>query len=375
MFFKNIIGQDPLKRQLIDSAKSGIVPHAQLICGQAGSGTYPLALAYARYLNCSDRSETDACGKCPSCLKYNGLVHPDLHFIFPMISNNKGRKKQICDDYMPEWREFLSAHTYFDLNMWLQRMNAENQQALIYAKESDDILHKVSMKIYEATYRVLIIWLPERMHLTCANKLLKIIEEPPMNTVILMVSEEPAKILGTILSRSQRLNVSPIGPDALAAAIESQFGVEKANALEFAHLSHGDYLQAVDTINRSDENEFFLNQFIRIMRNSWTRNVKEMKNLAEEMAAIGRERQKNFLAYCQRLIRENFMYRFQAQEMNYMSREEGAFSVRFAAFINERNVFDMISELSDAERHIAQNGSVKMIFFDLSIRIAVLLKR
>jgi DNA polymerase-3 subunit delta' len=374
MFFKSIIGQEKLKQQLRDSAKSGIVPHAQLICGQAGSGIFPLALAYARYLNCSDRSETDACGKCPSCLKYNGLVHPDLHFIFPMVSN-KERKKQICDDYMPEWREFLSAHTYFDLNMWLNQMNAENKQALIYAKESNDILHKVSMKIYEAAYRVLIIWYPERMHLTCANKLLKIIEEPPMNTVILMVSEEPENMLGTILSRSQRLNVGPIGMDALAAAIESQFDVEKDNALEFAHLSHGDYLQAVDTINRSDENKFFLNQFMRIMRNSWARNVKEMKNLAEEMAAIGRERQKNFLVYCQRLIRENFMYRFQAQEMNYMNREEGAFSVRFAAFINERNVFDFISELFDAERHIAQNGNAKMIFFDLSLHITVLLKR
>ncbi|MDR2139667.1 MAG: DNA polymerase III subunit delta [Tannerella sp.] len=375
MYFKHIIGQDELKRQLIRSAREGTVPHARLFCGKAGTGAFPLALAYARYLNCTGRSETDACGSCPSCLKYDGLIHPDLHFIFPIVAV-KERKKQICDDYLPEWRSFLATHTYFDLNQWLGHMDALNKQALIYAKESDNILHKLSLRICEAAWRVLLIWMPERMHLTCANKLLKMIEEPPRNTLIFMVSEAPDRILGTVLSRAQRMNVGPIAAEALAKTLEAPpHDLSPEEAGRQARLSHGDCLRMMENIRISEENEFFLQQFIRIMRNSWTKNVKEMKVFAEEMAGIGRERQRNFLACCQRLIRENFVSRFHIDGINYMSPAEQAFSVRFAAYVNERNVFDFIRVLSDADRHILQNGQAKMIFFDLALQIAVLLKR
>ncbi|MDR1102368.1 MAG: DNA polymerase III subunit delta [Tannerella sp.] len=375
MYFRDIIGQDELKRQLIRSAHEGTVPHARLFCGKAGTGAFPLALAYARYLNCTGRSETDACGRCPSCLKYNGLIHPDLHFIFPIVAV-KERKKQICDDYLPEWRSFLATHTYFDLNLWLSHMDALNKQALIYARESNDILHKLSLRIYEATFRVLFIWMPERMHPTCANKLLKMIEEPPQNTLIFMVSEEPDRILGTVLSRAQRINVGPIAAEALAKTLEQPPGELPAEeALRQARLSHGDYLRMMENIHISEENEFFLQQFIRVMRNSWARNVKEMRAFADDMAGIGRERQKNFLSFCQRLIRENFACRFNAGEMNYMTAAEQTFSERFAAYVNERNVFDFVSELSTAELHIARNGHAKMIFFDLALRITVLLKK
>jgi DNA polymerase-3 subunit delta' len=374
MFFKDVIGQDELKLQLIRSAQSGVVPHARLFCGKAGSGTFPLALAYGRYLNCTNRSDADACGTCPSCLKYNELIHPDLHFIFPMVKDEK--KKQISDDYLPEWRSFLATHVYFDVNMWLNHLGETNKQAVIYSKESEDLLHKVSMRIYEATWRVVLIWMPERMHATCANKLLKIIEEPPQNTLLFMVSEEPERILGTILSRTQRLNVRPVRTEALAAVLEAPpYELAPETARQLAHLSHGDFIRMEENLHVSEENEFFLQQFIRIMRNSWAKNVKEMKAFADEMAGAGRERQKNFLAYCQRLIRENFIYRFQAGEMNYMSREEDFFSANFSAYVNERNVFDFMDELAEAERHIGQNGNSKIIFFDLALRITVLLKK
>lgn len=372
MFFKDIIGQDTIKKQLIESAQSGIVPHSRLFCGQAGTGAFPLAFAYARYLNCQQRTTSDSCGTCPSCLKFNDMVHPDLHFIFPIV---KDKKREICDDYLPEWRDFLSTHVYFDLNMWLTYMDATNKQALIYAKESDDIIRKVNLRIYEAEYRILLIWMPERMHITCANKLLKLIEEPPKNTVILMVSEEPDKILGTILSRSQRINIGPIQANDLAKTIETSFERSIEEAQQLAHMAHGNYLTMIDTINVSEENAYFLEQFKLIMRNSWARNVKGMKLFAEEMASIGRERQKNFLSYCQRLIRENFMYRFNVEDINYMNQDEKTFSTKFAPYINERNVFDFINELSESERHISQNGNAKMIFFDLALHITVLLKK
>lgn len=374
MYFKDIIGQEDIKKRLIQSAQTGVVPHAQLFTEQGGAGAFPLALAYARYLNCTNRTETDSCGHCPSCLKYDELAHPDLHFVFPIVAK-KEKKKEVCDDYLTEWRGFLKERPYFDIDGWLDYMEAGNSQALIYSKESDEIIRKLSLKIYEATYRVLLIWLPEKLHPTCANKLLKIIEEPPQNTVILMVSETPDQILGTILSRAQRINVRGIHPEAIAASMVSQFGLAPEDAKHIAHLANGNYLKAIEAISLGEENKFFLEQFKGMMRNSWARNVKGMKGMADLLAGIGRERQKNFLSYCQHLIRENFMYRFQSPELNYMNLDEAGFSVKFAPFINERNVFDIMEELAKAEQQIGQNVNAKMIFFDLSLRLTVLIKR
>ena len=374
MYFRDIIGQEEIKQRLIQSAQTGIVPHAQLFTEQGGAGAFPLALAYARYLNCTDRTDTDACGHCPSCLKYNELAHPDLHFVFPIIAK-KEKKKEVCDDYLTEWRGFLKGRPYFDMDQWLDFIDAGNSQALIYSKESDEIIRKLSLKIYEAEYRILLVWLPEKLHQTCANKLLKIIEEPPQNTIILMVSETPDLVLGTILSRAQRINVRGIHPADITASMISQFGLSPDDAKHVAHLANGSYLKALEAISLSEENKFYLEQFKGMMRNSWARNVKGMKEMADVLAGIGRERQKNFLAYCQHLIRENFVYRFQAPELNYMNFDEAGFAVKFAPFINERNVFDIMDELAKAEQHVGQNVNAKMVFFDLSLKLTVLIKR
>lgn len=374
MYFKDIIGQEDIKQRLIQSAQTDRVPHARLFTEQGGAGAFPLALAYARYLNCTERSGTDACGHCPSCRKYDALAHPDLHFVFPIVAK-KEKKKEVCDDYLTEWRAFLSGRPYFNLDQWLDYIEAGNSQALIYSKESDEIIHKLSLKIYEADYRILLVWLPEKLHPTCANKLLKIIEEPPVNTVILMVSELPDLILGTIQSRAQRMPIRPIRPEAIQEAMISFYGLSKEDAHHVAHLSNGSYLQAMEAISLGEENKFFLEQFKSMMRNSWARNVKGMKTIADTMAGIGRERQKNFLSYCQHLIRENFVYRFQSPELNYMNLDEASFAVKFAPFVNERNVMDLMDELAKAERHISQNVNAKMVFFDLSLRITVLIKR
>lgn len=374
MYFRDIIGQEDIKERLIRSAGSGVVPHAQLFTEQGTSGAFPLAMAYSRYLNCRQPSDTDACGQCPSCLKYDTLAHPDLHFVFPVVSK-KEKKKEVCDDYLPEWRSFLQGKPYFTFEQWMEYLDAGNSQAIIYSRESDEIIRKLALRIYEAEYRTLLVWLPEKMHPTCANKLLKIIEEPPANTVILMVSEAPDLILGTILSRAQRINVRPIRENALHKALVQHFRLEEDDAAQIAHLAAGNYIKAMEAISMGEENEFFLERFKAMMRNSWSRNVKEMKTMADEMAATGRERQKNFLSYCQHLIRENFIYRFQSPELNYMNREEAGFAVKFSPFVNERNVFDLIEELAKAEQHITQNVNAKMVFFDLGLRITVLIKK
>lgn len=374
MYFKDIIGQEEIKRHLIQTAQSGVLPHAQLFTEPGGSGAFALALAYARYVNCSRRTDTDACGQCPSCLKYDELAHPDLHFVFPIVAK-KERKKEICDDYLQEWRAFLHDHTYFGIDQWLDAMDAGNSQALIYSKESDEIIRKLSLKIYEADYRVLLVWLPEKLHVSCANKLLKLIEEPPAHTLILMVSEQPDLILGTIQSRTQRINIPRILPEDLAKAMQSRYGLSPEDGHYVSHLANGNYLKAVEAISVNEETMFFLEQFKTVMRNSWARNVKAMKEQADVLASIGREKQKNYLAYCQRLVRENFIYRFQAPELNYMNREEAAFAVKFSPYVNERNVIDLMDELAKAELHISQNVNPKMVFFDLALRITVLIRR
>ncbi|MDR1403260.1 MAG: DNA polymerase III subunit delta [Tannerellaceae bacterium] len=374
MYFKDIIGQQEIKRRLTESAKKGIVPHAQLFYEQGGTGVIQLVLAYARYLNCANPSDTDSCGHCPSCAKFNALAHPDLHFVFPIVSK-KEKKKEVCDDYLPEWRVLLKGQVFFGLNEWLDAMDAGNSQALIYSKESDEIIRKLSLKIYEATYRILLIWLPEKMHPSCANKLLKIIEEPPANTVILMVSEEPDRVLGTIQSRTQRVNVLGIKPCDMVDALINKEMLEPAAAKKIARLAGGNYLKALELISINIENEFYLGLFKEMMRNSWARNVKGMKASADLLAGIGREQQKNFFAYCQHLIRENFMYRFQSDDLNYMNRQEAEFAVKFAPFVNERNVFELMDELAKAERHIIQNVNAKMVFFDLALRITVFIRR
>lgn len=374
MYFHDVIGQDDLKARLTDTARRGIIPHARLFCGRTGSGTFPLALAYARYLNCTDRTDTDACGKCHSCRQYDALAHPDLHFVFPIVADKK-RKRTVCDDYLGEWRAMLTEHTYFDLDEWLDRMETAGKQALIYAEESDQMIRKTSLRIYEAQYRVLIVWMPERMHAACANKLLKLIEEPPARTVILMVSDAPDLILGTILSRTQRLDVRPIEADALARALEQRNGLSSDAARHTAHLAHGDLLAAERIMGQDERERLFLDFFIRIMRNAWKRDVRAMKQTADELAALSREQQRAFLTYCQHLVRENFVRRFRSDALNYLRPDEAAFSVRFSPYVNERNVFDFAAELADAERHIAQNGNAKMIFFDLTLRITVLLKK
>ena len=373
MFFKDIIGQQSVKDRLIKSAQKGFIPHAQLFSGGEGVGALPLSIAYARYLNCTGRQENDACGTCPSCVKFDKLAHPDLHFVFPIIKSDK--KKEVCDDYLSEWRSFLSANTYFNISQWFDCIGAKNAQGMIYSKESNEIIKKLNLKTYEAEYKIMIIWLPEKMHESCANKLLKIIEEPPAKTVFLLVSEKPDEIIGTIQSRSQIIHIPPIIPEDMEKALNNVFTLNPDDLNAVVHIANGNYIKALETLDAGEENQLFLELFITIMRNSWTRDVRNMKKKADFFADMGREKQKAFLAYSQRLIRENFLYRLQLPEINYMNKAEAGFAVKFSPFVNERNIISFMDDLALGERHIEQNVNPRMIFFDLSMKIAVLLKK
>ena len=372
MFFGDIIGQNQIKKQLISTANEGFVPHAQLFCGPEGVGKLPLAIAYAQYINCENRQKSEPCGKCPSCAKYNHLAHPDLHFVFPVIKKDK---KEVCDDFISEWREFLSSGNYFNLGQWLSFIGAENSQGMIYAKESEEIIRKLSLKIYEARYKTMIIWLPERMHEACANKLLKIIEEPIGDTIFLLVSDSPDNIIGTIQSRCQRINIHGVEKEDIIQALEKDYNITAEDAASVAHMAKGSYLKALETISLDEENKFFFELFVQMMRSSYARDIKAIKNIGTELGAIGRERQKSYLRYAQRMIREYFVSNLKNPEMVYLNNAEDQFGIRFAPFINERNIVDFMDELALAERHIEQNANAKMVFFDLCLKVTMLLKR
>lgn len=372
--FRDVIGQEAAKQRLLQEAGEGRIPHAQLFCGPEGAGKLPLALAYAKYLCCTNPRPEGACGTCPSCVKWNKLVHPDVHFMFPIVKSAKG-KKEVCDDYLADWRHLLMNNPYFALPHWLSAMGAENGQALIYARESDEITRKLSLKSVEGGYKITIIWLPEKMHEACANKLLKLLEEPPEKTFFLLVSEMPEQLLSTILSRTQRFSVPRIAEADIALALRDKYAVQSADADAIAHMANGSFVKALETISLNEENQLFFDLFVSLMRLAWQRKIRELKQWSEQVAGLGRERQKNFLDYCQRMIRENFIYNLHQPEMNYLTRPEENFAIRFAPFVNERNVVGIMEELSEAQLHIVQNVNPRMVFFDFALKMIMLLKQ
>lgn len=374
MYFKDIIGQESIKQRLIQDVNEGRIPHARLICGPEGVGKLPLAIAYARYVSCKNRTEHDACGTCPSCVKFDKLVHPDVHFVFPIIKSAKG-KKEVCDDYITEWRSFVLNNPYFNLGHWLNEIDAENSQAIIYAKESDEIIRKLNLKSSEGGFKVVIVWLAEKMHQVCANKLLKLLEEPPEKTVFLLIAEAPDMLLTTILSRTQRLNMKKIDDESIAKVMQQRYGVDKQESFSIAHLANGNFIKAMETIHLNEEKQLFFDLFVNLMRLSYQRKIKEMKLWSEQVANLGRERQKNLLEYCQRMVRENFIYNLHKPELVYMTTDERNFATRFAPFINHRNVMKLMDELAEAQMHIQQNVNAKMVFFDFALKTIVLLKQ
>lgn len=378
MKFKEVIGQEEAQQRLIQMVSEGRVPHAMMFCGPSGCGKMALALAFASYLLCKNSEGTDdSCGTCQQCAMLRSWSHPDLLFTYPVIkpSGSSADHKTISDDYAREWREMLSEGPYFSMDQWLEKMKAGNQQALIYVAESEVLIRKLSMKSSQGGYKVNIIWLPERMREDCANKMLKIIEEPPQQTVFLMVCEEPERLLETIRSRVQRVDIKRIDTQAIEKALVERRAIDEVMAHQIARASNGDWLKALEELDASNENHQFLDLFILLMRQAYMRNVKDLKAWSESVAALGRERQKRMLLYFQHLVRENFMYNFGNPELVYMTTAESNFAKNFARFINEANVIEINDIFATALRDIGQNGNPKMVFYDVALKMIVAIMR
>ena len=375
MFFRDIPGQNEIAERLRKSVSDQRVSHAQLFAGNEGCGHFAMALAYARYISCLSRTDTDACGECPACIKYEKLIHPDLHFVFPIFRTKKFTDP-VCDNFLPDWRSFVTASPFFNLNGWLNALDVENAQAIIYAAEASEILRKLSLKTFEAEYKIMIIWLPEKMHQTAANKLLKLIEEPPDKTLFLLVSEEPDRILPTILSRCQITRFRGVSSSDLTAYLAGKYSLTPEKASEIAYVSNGNLVKASTITRDADEPNSDLESFRSLMRHAWKRDLAALSEWSENMAATGREAQKRFLAYCLGLIRGNFvMNRNNGNaDLTFMTNEESGFSEKFYPYVNERNITSLYGEFNTAHYHIESNGNAKIIFLDLSLQVLKLIK-
>ncbi|MBN2611359.1 MAG: DNA polymerase III subunit delta' [Bacteroidales bacterium] len=374
MQFKDIIGQKNIKENLLQTVKDNRIAHALLFYGPEGSGALPLAVAYAQYISCLNRTGNDSCGTCTSCHKYNKLIHPDLHFVYPVSTSKRVVKDPVSDDYINEWRNCLLQNPYMSEAQWYEFIEIENKQGLIGREESRQILKKLNLKSFESDYKIMIIWLPEKMNPSCANTLLKLIEEPPDNTVLLLVADFIHEILPTILSRVQIIKVPRIHDDDLRKVLTEKHQLPQARVENLLHLSNGSYQRALELINSSGEMKYFFHTFGEFMRAAYKGTPLPLLKMADELSEIGREQQKRFFDYALGLIRQNFVMNFKQPEITYISDEELNFSQRFHPFINQRNVKKIYNLFNVAYRDIEANGYDKIIFLDLGIKLSSCLK-
>ncbi len=372
MYFRDIPGHQGIKQRLIHSARDGRVSHAQMFSGPEGCGKLALALAYARYICCTDRQEDDACGKCLSCIKFNKFVHPDLHFVFPAPSAASG-SESASDNLLEKWRGALMENPYMNQYQWYERIGMENKQGMIGTKESSEIMRKLSLKAYESEYKVLVMWLPERMNATAANKLLKLIEEPPPGTVFLLVSETPEEVLPTVRSRTQMVRIPRMSDEAIEEGLRATFQLGEDLIRDAVRLANGNFNKALAAVRTDEQNRENFTRFVSLMRLCYAKRVAELIGWAEEVSGIGRERQKLFLANAMRLVRENFMLNLGENDITHMAGYESDFSMKFSAFIHAENVLPIYEELNLAYNHISANAYARIVLLDLSLKIIRLL--
>lgn len=376
MFFRDIPSHDSIKARLRAMADSGRIPHAILIEGPSGIGKLSLARAFAKYVHCTGRApgDTDCCGRCPSCIQHQSLGHIDTHYVFPVVNNGKATKP-ISDDYMPEWKDYLATHTYMDFNRWVEMLSKKNAQPVIYVSESAALIRKLSFAAHTSRYKIVILWLPERMETEAANKLLKMVEEPWDDTIFVMVSDSPGDILPTIYSRVQRLQAKKLSDSIIAESLEKEHGIDAADALAIAHTADGSMTTALKNLgSRGEESEFF-DLFVSLMRLAYQRKVADLREWSATLSALGRDKEMKFYSYAIRLMRENFIYNFKLPQLNYLSSTEAKFSTNFARFINERNVEKLVEVFDKARTDIAGNANGKIVNFDVAVKVILLLKQ
>ncbi len=379
MQFKDIIGQEELKRHLVRSVDQGRVSHAQLFTGTAGQGSLAMAVAYFQYICCRHRHDGDSCGECPDCRQIAALAHPDLHLVFPV--NKQGKKsgeKMLSDEFLPLFRTlFAERGGYFSPREWYERLAlGKTLKGMISAGEADEIIRKLAFKSFEAEYKAMLIWLPETMNEEAANKILKILEEPWEKTLFLLVSEQPIRLLPTILSRTQEVNVGRIDKEVLARLAAEEGVSDPLQARNMARLADGDLLELRHLLTGESDQQRKENfdLFCSLMRLSYNDKHLELITWAEEVASLPREQQRGMLRDAARLLRESFMLHAGMNDISYLWGEELQFCSKFAPFVGVENIEPLLAQIETAQAQINQNGNSTIVFTHFALAVSKMIK-
>tara|TARA_B100000963_G_scaffold7215_1_gene5688 strand:+ start:40007 stop:41158 length:1152 start_codon:yes stop_codon:yes gene_type:complete len=374
MLFREIPGNIDIKNELISSVKNNRISHAQLLFGQSGSGQLPLAIAYARYINCENKLEDDSCGNCTSCIKYHAISHPDLHLVFPVIKQHNG--VTVSDNFVQEWRKFVIENPYLSVNDWLAKISQEttkNKTGAIYKDEAISIQKKILLKNFEASYKVVLFWMPERMNRETANKILKTIEEPPKKTVFLLVSEKPADILPTIYSRLQKIKIKKFSKHDIEKYFDDNV-INKEVLNELQLITERNLGQLKQLIEGGAEELNLFKHFSSWMRFVYKSDIIEINKWCNNMSLMSRQEQILFVSYSLKIIRDCLLFNISSNKLIASSRNEQEFVKRFAPFVHEENIFLIVSELEKSNRYLKRNANAKILFYSISLKMIKYLK-
>ena len=380
MDFSQVVGLDYIKNHLLTTLKNDRIAHAQLFVGQSGAGLLPVAIGYAKEILCSQYEVgSEAHFRCSKNVER--LSHPDLHFEYPVNTNESVKKSAVSDSFSTEWRDFVSKNPYGSLFQWFQHLGIENKQGNISVKEAEEISKKLSLKAYEGGYKVMVVWMAEKMNTECANKILKLVEEPSDKTVLLLLTENEEQIINTIHSRCQTLHLPLLSEAAITKALIEKKGITENEAQKISRQSHGDFNKALQIIENTNEDTIFEEWFILWVRTAFKakgnkKAIQELLQWSDLMAQNGRETQKNFLFYCVELFRQALLKNYKADSLLYFETKDPKFTIeKFAPFVHQNNIFEIVEALENANYHIERNGNAKIIFTDLSIQLTRLIHK
>lgn len=375
MLFSDIIGQEHIKHHLVKTVENSRIPHAQLFVAPIGSGVLSMAIAYAQYILCKNTAGENTGGDASCNLKFEKLSHPDLHFAFPVAKNEKVKKHPTSNAFMEEWRQFVSETPYGSLFNWYQRLGIENKQGQIGVDEAEEIVKKLALKSFEGGYKVMIIWMADKMNASAANKLLKLIEEPPAKTLFLLIAENEEQIIKTILSRCQVLHFQPLTEQNIVDTLVNSHGQEENQAIRIAQQCNGNWNKALHLLHDNDNERVFEKWFITWVRAAFKAKsdstvVQDLITWSEEIAKTGREAQKRFLKYCSDIFRQALLTNYNARSLVFFESQDGNFSLeKFAPFVHGANIENINEAVEEAMYHIERNGNAKIIFLDLSMQL------
>jgi len=381
MQFSQILGQDYIKSHLTKSAASGRIPHAQLFVGPEGSGTLAMAIAYAQYILCENEGAENTGNNAACNLKFESISHPDLHFIYPTVTTEEVKTKPKSIDFIADWREFLIENPYGSLFDWYQKLGVQNKQGEIRVEDAQEILKSLALKSYEGGYKIMIIWMADKLNIAASNKLLKLLEEPTDKTLFILISENEEDIIQTIRSRCQVLHFAALPEKVISEALVSRENVDPRTASKIAHQSQGNYNRALHLLQDDGEDSVFEKYFVDWVRAAFRAKgnaaaIQDLIAWSDQIAGLGRETQKKFLGYCIDMFRQALLLNYQTTSLVYMEPKIEKFKLEnFAPFVNGNNINDIFQQLSDAMYHIERNGNAKIILTDLSIRLTRLIHK